>query len=53
MKEALIAYDENRWDELKRPQGESEFPTFRNASEEILDIVKEKLSEETYAHYID
>ena len=53
MKEALIAYDENRWDELKRPQGESDFPTFRNASEEILDIVKEKLSEETYAHYID
>jgi hypothetical protein len=53
MKEALIAYDENRWDELIRPQGESEFPTFRNASEEILDIVKDKLSEETYAHYID
>jgi len=53
MKEALIAYDENRWRELKRPQGDSKYPTFRNASEDILKSVREKLTKETYAHYID
>ena len=53
MKEALMAYDEGRWSELMRPQGESENPTFRNASEEILKIVKQKLSDETYGHYVD
>lgn len=53
MKEALMAYDEGRWSELRRPQGESENPTFRNASEEILKIVKQKLSDETYGHYVD
>ena len=53
MKEALMAYDEGRWSELRRPQGESENPTFRNAPEEILKIVKQKLSDETYGHYVD
>jgi len=53
MKEALIAYDEGRWDEMRRPQGESPFPTFRNAPEEILQVVYQKLKDETYAHYVD
>ena len=53
MKEALIAYDEGRWDEMRRPQGESPFPTFRNAPEEILQVVYQKLEDETYAHYVD
>ena len=53
MKEALIAYEEGRWDEMRRPQGDSPHPTFRNASEEILDVVYRKLDQETYAHYID
>ena len=53
MKEALIAYDEGRWDELRHPQGESEWPTFRNAPEEILDKVNQKLEHETYKHYVD
>lgn len=53
MKEALMAYDEGRWSELRRPQGESENPTFRNAPEEILKIVKQKLNDETYRHYVD
>tara|TARA_B100001109_G_scaffold254940_1_gene256106 strand:+ start:1911 stop:2705 length:795 start_codon:yes stop_codon:yes gene_type:complete len=53
MKEALMAYDEGRWSELKRPQGESENPTFRNAPEEILQVVRQKLRDQTYAHYID
>ena len=53
MKEALIAYVEGRWDEMRRPQGESPFPTFRNAPEEILQVVYQKLEDETYAHYVD
>ena len=53
MKEALMAYEQGRWDEMRHPQGESPHPTFRNASEEILQVVKQKLEEETYAHYID
>ncbi len=53
MKEALIAYNEGRWDEMRRPQGESPFPTFRNAPEEILQVVYQKLKDETYAHYVD
>ena len=53
MKEALMSYQERRWDEMRRPQGTSEFPTFRNAPDEILQVVYEKLKQETYAHYID
>ena len=53
MKEALMAYEEGRWGEMRHPQGDSPHPTFRNASEEILQVVYQKLDEETYAHYID
>ena len=52
MKEALIAYDNGEWAAMRRPQGASEFPTFRNAPEEVLDAVREKLSKEEYAHYV-
>jgi hypothetical protein len=53
MKEALIAYDEGAWTEMRHPQGASDFPTFRNAPDEVLDIVREKLRKEGYAHYVD
>jgi methionyl-tRNA formyltransferase len=53
MKEALIAYDEGRWDELRHPQGESKWPTFRNAPQEILDEVHKKLINKTYDHYVN
>jgi methionyl-tRNA formyltransferase len=53
MKEALIAYEAGLWGEMQRPQGESDYPTFRNATEEVLQVVYEKLSEQTYAHYVD
>lgn len=53
MKEVLIAYEAGRWDEIRRPQGESPHPTFRNASDEILEVVHQKLREQTYAHYVD
>ena len=53
MKEALIAYENGNWDKIRRPQGKSEHPTFRNASEEILQVVRQKLRDQTYAHYSD
>ena len=53
MKEALMAYDVGKWDEMRRPQGESEHPTFRNAPEEVLEVVAQKLRDQTYAHYVD
>ncbi len=53
MKEALMAYEEGRWSEMRRPQGDSPNPTFRNAPEEVLQDVYQKLEEESYAHYID
>jgi methionyl-tRNA formyltransferase len=53
MKEAMIAYVEGRWGEMRRPQGEGSHPTFRNAPDEILEVVYQKLSEQTYAHYVD
>ena len=53
MKEALLAYVEGGRDEMRMPQGKSEFPTFRNAPEEILKVVCKKLEDQTYAHYVD
>ena len=53
MKEALMSYEQGRWDEMKRPQGDSSHPTFRDAPEEVLQVVYQKLEEETYAHYVD
>ena len=53
MKEVLIAYENQKWSELRRPQGDSDFPTFRNAPPEILEVVNEKLKEQTYLYYSD
>ena len=53
MKEALMAYEEGKWDQMRRPQGESPNPTFRNAPDEILEVVNQKLEDETYAHYVN
>jgi methionyl-tRNA formyltransferase len=53
MKEALTAFEEGRWNELRRPQGASPWPTFRNAPPEVLAVVHCKLAEQTYAHYVD
>ncbi len=51
MKEALMAYENQMWDEIRHPQGESDFPTFRNAPPEILEVVYDKLKKQTYQHY--
>ena len=51
MTEAVSAW---RKGELKRmPQGESDLPTFRVPSEEIMEIVFQKLRDHTYKHYVD
>lgn len=51
MAQALTAYAEDRWSELRQPQGDSAWPTFKNASEDVLAQVRAKLAEGTYAHY--
>jgi hypothetical protein len=38
---------------MRSPQGESEHPTFRNAPEDVLEAVCQKLDDQTYAHYVD
>jgi len=38
---------------MRRPQGESGNPTFCNASDEVLEVVYQKLRDQTYAHYVD
>jgi methionyl-tRNA formyltransferase len=53
MKEAVLHYEADEWSDIRRPQGQSEHPTFRNASDEVLAVVEQKLSEQTDAHYAD
>ncbi|MEC7688913.1 MAG: hypothetical protein VX514_07680, partial [Candidatus Thermoplasmatota archaeon] len=53
MKEALIAWTQGKWSEMRYKQGESEWPTFRNAPEDVLQVVYQKLKDQTYAHYVD
>ncbi len=53
MKDALLGYESGKWSEIRHPQGESEHPTFRNAPDEVLQVVREKLADFTYAHYVD
>ena len=53
MKEALIAWTQEKWGEMRYKQGESEWPTFRNAPEDVLQVVHQKLKDQTYAHYVD
>ena len=48
---ALAAYVAGRWAELRRPQGTGQHETFKNAPEEVLARVREKLASETYAHF--
>ena len=53
MSEAMEAYVDGRLDTLRRPQGESPHPTFKNVPDELLEVVRRKLRDETYAHYVD
>ncbi len=53
MKEALMAWTEGRWDQIRYKQGESAWPTFRNAPEDVLQVVQQKLENEEYSHYVE
>ncbi len=53
MAEALTAFVKGEWPELRRPQGSSQWPTFRNAPAEVLATVRDRLSKQTYVHYVD
>jgi hypothetical protein len=51
MTEAVSAW---RKGELERtPQGESDHPTFRVPSDEVMELVFQKLRDHTYKHYVD
>ena len=49
MREALEAYSKDEWGEMRRPQGDSDHPTFRNASDEVLQVVRKKLRPNLFA----
>lgn len=49
MREALEAHAAGRWAELRRPQGDSQHPTFKNAPDEVLEAVRAKLAAGAYA----
>ena len=51
--QALMAYENDTIDSLRTVQGESAYPTFKNAGPEILEVVRQKLKDCTYAHYVD
>ena len=53
MREALDAWRPGGWPHLRRPQGASPFPTFRSAPPEVLERVRRKLAEGTYARYVE
>jgi methionyl-tRNA formyltransferase len=53
MTEALAAWRDGRLEALRRPQGESPHPTFRDMPEDLLAVVRRKLRDQTYACYAD
>ena len=53
MQESLLALEQGRWPQIRKAQGTSPWPTFRNASPEVIADVRAKLNEQRYAHYVD
>ena len=53
MAEALDGFVAGRWDELRHSQGSSPWPTFKNAPDDVLAVVRDKLVRGTYAHFVD
>lgn len=53
MKEAVEAFCAGQWPRMRKPQGTGEHPTFKNAPEEVLQVVYQKLADQTYAHYVN
>jgi len=53
MKEALDAFADGGWSALRRPQGDSPWPTFKSAPEDVIAAVRAKLENGSYAHFVD
>jgi methionyl-tRNA formyltransferase len=53
MAEALENHSAGRLPFRRRPQGQSLHPTFGNMPDELLQVVRQKLRDQTYAHYVD
>lgn len=53
MREALQAYLEGRLADCRQPQGPSPHPTFKNMPDKLLEVVRSKLRDQIYAHYVD
>jgi methionyl-tRNA formyltransferase len=54
MTEAVAHYAEHgNFDGIRQKQGESPNPTFLNASDDVIEEVNRKLSEQTYQHYAE
>jgi len=53
MTEAVRAHAEGNLTALRRAQGHSPNPTFKNMPDELLAVVRQKLRDQTYAHYAD
>jgi len=53
MREALDAFADGRWNTLRHAQGSSPWPTFKNAPEDVLAVVRSKLADGSYEHLVD
>eukprot|EP01059_Diplonema_ambulator_P032743 TRINITY_DN6575_c0_g1_i1.p1 TRINITY_DN6575_c0_g1~~TRINITY_DN6575_c0_g1_i1.p1 ORF type:complete len:249 (+),score=85.81 TRINITY_DN6575_c0_g1_i1:47-793(+) len=53
MAEAVTKYYEGTLEDARVKQGKSDHPTFKNAPDEVLDVVRQKLQEGTYKHFTD
>ena len=51
MTEAVSAWTKGEL--VRTPQGESKHPTFRVPSDEIMEVMYQKLRDQTYKHYVD
>ncbi len=51
MTEAVTAWKNNSL--ARTPQGESEYPTFKVPPPEVMEVVFQKLRDQTYKHYVD
>jgi methionyl-tRNA formyltransferase len=51
MTEAVTAWKNNSL--VRTPQGESKYPTFRVPPADVMEVVYQKLRDQTYKHYVD
>lgn len=51
MRDALRAFVQGLWPQMRQVQPESAWPTFKNAPDAVLEAVRDKLAAGTYRHY--